>query len=212
MVDQTGRRFADEARNYNDMGRALLDVTPELTYARLPAWLIFDAEHRRKYGLGHVLRPDSPDPEYLHTAADLAGLAEHLDVPTDNLVAAVDRFNRQAERGVDEDFGRGSSPWGRHVGDRRARHPNLAPLRSAPYYAVRVLPGCLGTKGGPRTDPEGRVLRADGGGPIPGLFAAGNVSASPFGFAYPGGGATIGPALTFGWLGGAAAARGEFGD
>ena len=207
MVDQTGRRFADEARNYNDMGRALLDVTPQLTYTRVPAWLIFDAEHRRKYGLGHALRPDSPDPAYLHVAKDLTLLARRIGVPAPALVATVERFNRQAELGVDDDFGRGTSPWGRHVGDRKAVHPNLAPLHAAPYYAVQVLPGCLGTKGGPRTDPSGRVLRADGDGVIAGLYAAGNVSASPFGFAYPGAGATIGPALTFGWLGGAAAAR-----
>jgi 3-oxosteroid 1-dehydrogenase len=212
MVDRSGRRFADESRNYNDMGRALLDVSPQLTYDRIPAWLIFDAEHRRKYGVGYVIPPRSPDPEYLHKAVDLSGLAARIGVPAENLMRTIDRFNAQAERGVDEDFGRGTSPWGRHVGDRSAPHPNLAPLRTPPYYAVEVLPGCLGTKGGPRIDSEGRVLRADGKGPIPGLFAAGNVSASPFGFAYPGGGATIGPALTFGWLGGAAAARGEFGD
>jgi succinate dehydrogenase/fumarate reductase flavoprotein subunit len=212
MVDRSGRRFADEARNYNDMGRALLDVSPELTHDRIPAWLIFDAEHRRKYGVGYVIPPRSADPEYLHRADDVSGLAARIGVPAQSLIRTIDRFNAQAERGVDEDFGRGTSPWGRHVGDRKAPHPNLAPLRTPPYYAVEVLPGCLGTKGGPRIDSEARVLRADGNGPIPGLFAAGNVSASPFGFAYPGGGATIGPALTFGWLGGAAAARGEFGD
>ena len=207
MVDQTGRRFADEASNYNDMGRALLDVTPQLTYPRVPAWLIFDAEHRRKYGLGHALRPGCPDPEYLHVANDLTTLAQRIGVPAYALVATVERFNRQAALGADDDFGRGTSPWGRYVGDRKAAHPNLAPLQTAPYYAVQVLPGCLGTKGGPRTDSSARVLRADNDDVIPGLYAAGKVSASPFGFAYPGGGATIGPALTFGWLGGAAAAR-----
>jgi succinate dehydrogenase/fumarate reductase flavoprotein subunit len=76
-----------------------------------------------------------------------------------------------------------------------------------PFYAAQVLAGALGTKGGPRTDTRGRVLRASDGQVIEGLFAAGNVSASPFGIAYPGGGATIGPALTFGWLSGEAAAQ-----
>jgi succinate dehydrogenase/fumarate reductase flavoprotein subunit len=92
------------------------------------------------------------------------------------------------------------------MGDPRAEHPVLAPLAEPPFYALRLLPGCLGTKGGPRTDEFGRVLRAASGAPIPGLFAAGNVAACPFGFAYPGGGGTIGPALVFGFRAGEAAA------
>ena len=52
------------------------------------------------------------------------------------------------------------------------------------------------------------MLRHDGT-PIPGLYAAGNASASVFGPAYPGGGATIGPALTFGYLAGRHAATRE---
>jgi 3-oxosteroid 1-dehydrogenase len=47
------------------------------------------------------------------------------------------------------------------------------------------------------TDASARVLREDGS-PIPGLFAIGNTSASVMGTSYPGAGATIGPAMTFG--------------
>ena len=68
-----------------------------------------------------------------------------------------------------------------------------------------MLAGCLGTKGGPRTDADGRVLRDDGE-PVPGLFAAGNAAANPFGIGSPGGGGTIGPALVFGTRAGEAAA------
>ena len=82
----------------------------------------------------------------------------------------------------------------------------LGPLGEGPYYALEILPGCLGTKGGPRTDSHGRVLSAAGGDPIPGLYAAGNAAASPFGLAYPGAGGTIGPALVFGLRAGEAAA------
>ena len=57
-----------------------------------------------------------------------------------------------------------------------------------------MLPGCLGTKGGPRTDADGRVLSIADGAPIPGLYAAGNAAASAFGMAYPGAGGTLGPA------------------
>ena len=212
IVDQLGRRFADESQNYNDMGRALLDFSPHFAYPRVPAWLVFDATFRVHYGLGMAFRGADPDPAYLVRADSVAKLAAQIGAPPKTLSDTVDRFNTLAECGVDDDFGRGTSAWGRYMGDSTASHPNLAPLRSAPYYAVRILPGCLATKGGPRTDPDGRVLRADGGGPIPGLFAAGNVAASAFGLAYPGGGSTIGPALTFGWRSGLAAGQGDVGD
>jgi succinate dehydrogenase/fumarate reductase flavoprotein subunit len=206
MVDQLGRRFADESQNYNDLGRALLDFSPTYDYPRVPAWLVFDATFRLKYGLGQALAGDAPDPEYLCRADSVAALAQQMGVPAETLVQTVARFDATAGQGHDTDFGRGSSAWGRYMGDQTTPHPNLAPLSNPPFYAVRVLPGCLATKGGPRTDPDGRVQRADGEGPIPGLFAAGNVAASAFGLAYPGGGSTIGPALTFGWRSGAAAA------
>jgi 3-oxosteroid 1-dehydrogenase len=56
--------------------------------------------------------------------------------------------------------------------------------------------GDLGTKGGLRTDARGRVLRADGTA-IPGLYAAGNTSASMTGPVYPGPGIPIGTAMVF---------------
>ena len=112
-------------------------------------------------------------------------------MPADALEATVARFNEGAAHGADPDFGRGSFPYDRFIGD-------LGPLEQAPYYAFKVLPGCLGTKGGPRTDADGRVLSITDGKPIPGLYAAGNAAASPFGLAYPGAGGTIGPAVVFG--------------
>jgi hypothetical protein len=208
MIDQTGKRFADEAQNYNDMGRALLEFSPEFRLPRVPAWLVFDSVFRRRYGLGQVLPPSSEDPEFVERADTWPDLGRLMGVPVETLTATIDRFNAQAERGVDLDFGRGASAWGRHMGDGKAAHPNLAAIRTPPFYAVRLVPGALATKGGPRTDTRARVLRGDGSGPIPGLFAAGNVSASPFGLAYPGGGSTIGPAIVFGWLAGSAAANG----
>jgi succinate dehydrogenase/fumarate reductase flavoprotein subunit len=206
MVDSRGHRFVNEAQNYNDVGRALHDFDAAgFAFPRASAWLVFDAEYRRRYQLGPLGRHD-PDPSWLARADDLASLARGIGVGPEALVASVARFNAQAEAGADEDFGRGSYAYDRFIGDARAADPTLRPLREGPYYAVRVLPGCLGTKGGPRTDDRGRVLGAADGRPLDGLYAAGNAAASPFGLAYPGAGGTIGPALVFGYRAGEAAA------
>jgi succinate dehydrogenase/fumarate reductase flavoprotein subunit len=139
-------------------------------------------------------------------ADDLGALARAIGVPPDTFTDTVERFNVHAKAGVDPDFGRGAHDYDRWIGNHEAPDPNLAPLETPPYYAVQVLAGCLGTKGGPRTDRDARVLRGDGG-TIEGLFAAGNAAASPFGIGTPGGGGTIGPALVFGTRAGEAAAR-----
>jgi 3-oxosteroid 1-dehydrogenase len=206
MIDARGRRFVNEAQNYNDVGRTLHDFDAAgFAFPRAPAWLVFDAEYRRRYRLGPLGRRD-PDPPWLERADDLAGLARAIEVPPEALAASVGRFNALAEAHADEDFGRGEYAYDRFIGDARAGDPTLRPLGGGPYYAVQVLPGCLGTKGGPRTDDRGRVLGAGDGRPLEGLYAAGNAAASPFGLAYPGAGGTIGPALVFGYRAGEAAA------
>jgi 3-oxosteroid 1-dehydrogenase len=207
IVDGRGRRFADEAQNYNDLGRSLHEFDPAgYGWPRVPSWLVFDAAYRRRYHAGPVRR-DAPDPDWLVRATDPPSLAAAIGMAGRTLSATIERFNGMAEQGRDKDFGRGDYAYDRFVGDRRAPHPTLGPLIEAPLYAMRLTPGCLGTKGGPRTDDRGRVLRADGGEPIPGLYAAGNVAASPFGMAYPGAGGTIGPALVFGSRAGRAASE-----
>ncbi|MFJ5829083.1 FAD-binding protein [Streptomyces sp. NPDC093089] len=115
------------------------------------------------------------------------------------LRATVDRFNGFAHAGRDADFHRGQSVYDRYYGDPTPPNPNLAPLEKGPYYAIPVHPGDIGTKGGLVTDATARVLREDGT-PIDGLYASGNVSSAVMGETYPGPGATIGPAMTFGWL------------
>jgi 3-oxosteroid 1-dehydrogenase len=116
------------------------------------------------------------------------------------LAKTVARFNEFAASGRDEEFGRGDSVYDRYYGDPRNRpNPCLGPLLKPPFYAVRLVPGDLGTKGGLVTDERARVLRPDGS-PIEGLYAAGNSSAAVMGRSYAGAGATIGPAMTFGYL------------
>jgi predicted oxidoreductase len=72
-------------------------------------------------------------------------------------------------------------------------------LATPPYYAIRLVMGDLGTFAGLRCDAQARVLD-QAGAAIPGLYAAGNDMASVMGGAYPGGGITLGPAMTFGYI------------
>jgi 3-oxosteroid 1-dehydrogenase len=123
------------------------------------------------------------------------------------LAATVTRFNRFADEGVDHDFHRGDSLYDKFYGDPEHRpNANLGALRKPPYYALQVHPGTIGTKGGARVTVDAQVLRV-GGEPIAGLYAAGNVIAAPAGSGYPGAGATIGSAMTFGYLAGRHVAR-----
>jgi succinate dehydrogenase/fumarate reductase flavoprotein subunit len=206
IVDSRGRRFADEAQNYNDFGRSLHEFDPAaMAFPRVPAWMVFDSRYRSSYSVG-PLRRRSPDADWLARGADVGALAARIGVPADALEQTLERFNELARGGSDADFGRGDYAYDRFMGDSRCANPVLATIEEPPFYALELLPGCLGTKGGPRTDSHGRVLGADAATPLDGLYAAGNAAASPFGFAYPGAGGTIGPALVFGHRAGRAAA------
>ena len=112
--------------------------------------------------------------------------------------STVDRFNRMAEFGEDEDFQRGRTAYDQYYGDPRYKNPNLGKIEQGPFFAVKVYPGDLGTKGGMVTDEYARVLKD--GKPIPGLYATGNCSASVMGRTYPGPGSTLGPAMTFAYI------------
>ncbi|NKY32564.1 3-oxosteroid 1-dehydrogenase [Nocardia speluncae] len=171
----------------------------------IPAWLIFDQRYRNRY-LFAGLPPRQPLPRHwfdtgvLSRADTIGELASKIAVPPDHLAATVARFNTFAHTGTDEDFGRGTSDYDRYYGDPRQRpNPNLGALDTGPFYAARLVPGDLGTKGGLVTDIHARVQRDDGT-VIPGLYAAGNTSAPVMGHTYAGPGATIGPAIVFGYL------------
>jgi len=115
----------------------------------------------------------------------------------------VERFNRFVVKGTDQDFGRGDSPYDNFLGDPSYKvNPNLGSIEKAPFYALRIWPGDLGTRGGILTDEHARALRETGAGSevIKGLYAVGNSSASVMGRTYAGAGATLGPALTFAFL------------
>jgi 3-oxosteroid 1-dehydrogenase len=204
LVNGAGQRFVNESAPYVDAVRAMYDAhSPDNPH--IPAWLIADQRYRNRYVFAG-LPPRKPLPRRWYRAGavfrapTLAGLAEQADVDPGGLSKTVTRFNEFAMAGRDEDFRRGDSAYDRYYGDPRCRpNPNLAPLAQAPFYAVKIVPGDLGTKGGLRTDARARVLRPDGT-PVAGLYAAGNASASVMGHGYAGAGATIGPAMTFGYI------------
>ncbi len=204
MVDARGERFVNESAPYVEAVHAMYGAG-DGPGEHIPTWLVFDQRYKDRYmftGVG----PRQPLPGRWFKAgvavksATLAGLAEKMDVPAESLEATVKRFNGFARNGVDEDFRRGVSKYDHYYGDPRNKpNPSLGPLDKAPYYAVKIVPGDLGTKGGLRTDEHAQVLREDGS-VVPGLSAAGNVSAAVMGRTYAGPGATIGPAMVFGYL------------
>ncbi|MBW2268681.1 MAG: FAD-binding protein [Deltaproteobacteria bacterium] len=207
IVNKSGRRFMNEASPYNEVVKQMYAAHEEAS--SIPAYFVFDAGYRKRHPCGPV-RPGYSQPDwslapvlrdtFLSRSKTLLKLANKLGLDAEQFVAAVERFNEQARRGVDEDFGRGESSNDRYYGDPSIKpNPCLAPLDTPPFYAVEVYPGDLGTKGGLRADNDARVLTSSNE-PIPGLYAAGNCSASVMGRTYPGAGATIAPAMTFGYL------------
>jgi 3-oxosteroid 1-dehydrogenase len=217
IVNRLGRRFANEAQPYEDFVKAQYasDARGEMA---IPCYLLFDATYRSKYAVGHIkpgkveqdarLAPENFESGLLTRADSLEELADKLQIDRDALRNTVDAFNRNARLGEDPDFGRGASEHDRYYADPSVKpNPSLAPLETAPYYALRCEPGDLDTKGGLLCDEYARVLRADGS-VIEGLFAAGNASAAVMGDTYPGAGATIGSAMTFAYI----AAQYAFGE
>jgi succinate dehydrogenase/fumarate reductase flavoprotein subunit len=208
MVNRIGRRFANEASNYNAFGGAFhQDDVNAFGYANLPAWLIFDHTYLVRYG--SIARPyTGTTPPWLVEAPSLSELAERLGLPAQALEGTVERWNANVAAGVDPDFHRGESAHDRWWGDPHQKgtiEGTLGPIADPPFYAMQLSIGTIGTKGGPKVDANAQVVDLDGD-LIDGLYAVGNVS-SPMGAAYGGPGGTLGPGMTFGWLAGRHAAH-----
>ncbi|HNG82662.1 MAG TPA: FAD-binding protein, partial [Burkholderiaceae bacterium] len=206
-VDRAGRRFVDEAGNYHSFMRSLFTrCAQDFPGQPVEAWLVVDHRFLRHWGLGAV-RP-FPLPYgahlksgYLKRGATLAELAAACGIDGAGLQRTVAELNADAREGRDRAFDRGGIPYDRMQGDAEHPGPNpcVAPIEQGPFYAVKVVPGSLGTFAGLAVNAHAQVLRADGS-PIPGLYAAGNDMASVMGGHYPSGGITLGPGMTFGWI------------
>ena len=205
LVNRAGKRFVNEAANYNAMGKALhaFDAGTH-SYANLPYWLIIDQRYKDKYPT-FTSPTGSPIPSYMIQAETLEDLAAKAGIDGAGLVATVERFNAMVRNGHDDDFNRGDNTYDNYYmwGDPAFEPPyrTLGVIDQGPYYAVKMESGALGTAGGPKTNGDAQVLDWDGN-PIPGLYAAGNAMAAVLGEGYGGAGGTLGPGLTFGYIAG----------
>lgn len=202
IVDGNGDRFVNESTSYVTLCNTIFEhnrVAPTI-----PCWAIFDADHRDRYLWGGVAPKQTPkdwlQSGYLKRADTLASLAALCGIDASRLEKTVARFNVFAARGEDPDFGRGRSAFAAHYGDPNNKpNANLGAIERAPFFAVAIYPGDVGTSGGLVCDEHARVLRTSGE-VIEGLYATGNVTATVMGRSYPGAGASIGPSAVFGYI------------
>lgn len=202
IVNQQGQRFANEALPYLEAGKAMYDASV------VPSWVVFDASFRYKYPFGPLGpgwgTPDKILPKRVKKIMikknSLAELAQAAGIDEDGLANTIRLNNDYAKTGKDLDFQRGDQYYERYYGDERhAPNPCIAEILKPPFYALPLYPGDIGTKGGVLTNACGQAL-ANSGEAVPGLYAIGNTSASVMGDKYLGAGATLGPAMTFGYL------------
>jgi 3-oxosteroid 1-dehydrogenase len=203
IVNGVGKRFVNESAPYTEFGHTQI-AGHASGVPHIPAWMVFDNRaFKRNLIIGHF--PGTPMPKNwldsgkVKMASTIDDLARLIEVPPAALRETQERFNRFARDGVDGDFHRGESPYDNYYGDPTYKNPNLGVVDQPPFYAIRVFPGDLGTKGGLIADEEGRVLDGQGA-VIPGLYAVGNASAAVMGHSYAGPGATIGSAMIFGYI------------
>jgi 3-oxosteroid 1-dehydrogenase len=214
VVNGDGKRFINEAAPYMDFAHAMIEGQ-RTAVTHIPCWLITDIRSFHRYVVGgHLPIPKIPfapvptgwkvpkswlESGVVKEANSFEDLASKIEVSAENLRATAERFNELARNGHDNDFNRGDSAYDNYYGDPTLPNPNLHPLDKPPYYAFQIILGDLGTSGGLRTDEFARVLRDDDG-VVKGLYAVGNASAAVMGRSYAGAGATIGPAMTFGYV------------
>jgi 3-oxosteroid 1-dehydrogenase len=232
-VDRTGRRVTNEKLQYNEqtLNHWHWDAQ-RAQYTNLLLFMVWDQYAQDTFANnlpGNPIAPPGEDDGHIVSGADLPSLAQALgerleqlapqtggveldDGFVDRLAESIARFNVHAREGADPDFHRGETPIETffnsfHGPVRNQASPTMAPIADdGPYYATILAPGMLDSKGGPITDPDARILDA-ARRPVPGLYGVGNCVASPSGKAYWAGGATLGPALTFGYLAARSAVR-----
>ena len=201
-VDAAGQRFVNESNSYMEVGKAM--YARDKTSRAVPCWLIFDDRYRKRYAHQRSRPGRFPrkllESGMLKQAWTLDDLAHMCDIDPAGLSETVERFNQNAVRGIDPDYGRGESAYNRALGDPNHKvHPCLGPIDEPPYYAVQVVPGDIGTCGGLVTNEHAQVVDQDDR-PIEGLYATGNGTATVMGRHYLGPGASIANTMVFGYV------------
>lgn len=203
LVDQQGQRFMKEAASYMALSKGIYDHNKKTP--AIPSWFIFDSQFAKKYMVaGGYLKDKTAQAwqsaGFLKMADSIQALAEQCQLDSQALTATVNRFNTFAENGKDEDFNRGDQVYDNWLGDSLTEgSKTLGPINQGPFYALPIYPGDVSTFGGLVTDNHGQVIKTDGNA-IAGLYATGVTTASVMGKTAPGAGASIGPALTWGYL------------
>jgi succinate dehydrogenase/fumarate reductase flavoprotein subunit len=201
-----GKRFCNESNSYHDVGVDMIKAADNNANVKdTVMWLVCDKTTLGKYGLGYVKPAPMPIGRflrngYLFEGKTLADLAHVCGIDAAGLETTVHEYNQGAVRGIDEQFGRGSTAFNRYLAD-QANKPNpcVAPIGKGPFYAVKLMMGDLGTFDGIQTTVVGEVKKRDGS-IIEGLYAVGNDRSSIMGGNYPGAGITHGPNMTFGYV------------
>jgi 3-oxosteroid 1-dehydrogenase len=205
MVNQAGKRYFNEAASYHIAGHAMIESN-KTGASTIPSYILFDSQYRHDYPMGPVL-PLLPDwmlsadiRKVLIKGKTWDEVARQAGLPAAALKETIANFNKHAREGKDPEFLRGDDPYDCYYGDPKVKpNPTLRALDKAPFYAFPCYPGDIGTNGGLVINENGQVIGQDDK-PIPGLYAAGNTTASVMGYSYPAAGATLGPAMTFGYL------------
>ena len=199
LVNRHGKRFLNEGDP--NLGVALDARDPATGLPlHLPAWRIFDAQYAARNW--YSMRIGRKEPGWFREEASIEALARRIALDPATLAATVARFNGFAASGSDEDFHRGETVWEKfYTGDpaRPDRNGALGTIERPPFYAAPYHRAILVTKGGPRTNERGQVLRQDGS-IIGGLYCAGVAMANPIGSKAVGAGTTIGPCLAWGYI------------
>jgi 3-oxosteroid 1-dehydrogenase len=203
LVDQSGQRYMNEAGSYMAYCRNMLIRNRDVP--AVPSWAIMDSQFMSQYMLAGTM-PGSKKPAswfesgFLKKADSVEELAQMIRIDPAALRATIDRFNGFVAQNHDDDFQRGERAYDRWLGDKfHPRNASLGAIEQAPFYAMEVVPGDVGTYGGVVTDCNARVLREDGT-VIAGLYATGISTASSMGRVYPGAGASVGPSFVWGYV------------